>query len=76
MRNDFNRQISDLRSQHSSDLKRIADQDLGKQALKREMEQIKSNHDQQMRQQKQNLETELNRRVRISLIIVKFELEA
>ena len=63
MRNDFTRQISQLRNQHSSDLERIAEQDLGKKAMKREMDQIKAKHNEQMKQQKQRLENELSRKV-------------
>ena len=63
MRNDFTRQISQLRNQHSSDLERIAEQDLGKKAMKREMDQIKAKHNEQMKQQKQKLENELSRKV-------------
>ena len=63
MRNDFTRQISQLRNQHNDDLKRIADQDLGKKAMKREMEQLKSKHNDQMKQQQRKLDDELRRKV-------------
>ena len=56
MRNEYTEQIDRLNEQRQNDLAQIAERDLGKKAMKREMDKMKRNFDNDLTRQKQQLQ--------------------
>ena len=56
MRNEYTREIDRLNEQRRNDLAQIAERDLGKKAMKREMDKMKTNFDNDLARQKQQLQ--------------------
>ena len=56
MRNEYTREIDRLNEQRRNDLAQIAERDLGKKAMKREMDKMKRDFDNDLARQKQQLQ--------------------
>ena len=56
MRNEYTRQIDRLNEQRRNDLAQIAERDLGKKAMKREMDKMQRNFENDLTRQKQQLQ--------------------